>query len=70
VIGDQIVTIGASCVGENQPDHPIRVVEVRITPHTKRGKYRGGSTGPGSDGVLRIATSLLDMPAETIAMLY
>jgi len=70
VLGDQIVTIGTSTVGENRPDHPIRVVEVRTTPHTKRGKYRGGSTGPGSDGVLRIATNLLDVPAETIAVLY
>lgn len=70
VLGDQIVTIGTSGGGENRPDHPIRVVEVRTTPHTKRGKYRGGSTGPGSDGVLRIATNLLDAPAETIAVLY
>ena len=70
MLGDQIVTIGTSTVGENRPDHPIRVVEVRTTPHTKRGKYRGGSTGPGSDGVLRIATNLLDVPAETIAVLY
>ena len=69
-LGDQIVTIGKSCVGESRPDHPIRVVEVHTTPHTKRGKYRGGSTGPGSDGVLRIATNLLDVPAETIAVLY
>ena len=70
VLGDQIVTIGTSGIGENRPDHPIRVVEVRTTPHTKRGKYRGGSTGPGSDGVLRIATNLLDVPAETVAVLY
>ena len=70
VLGDQIVTIGTSTVGENRPDHPIRVVEVRTTPHTKRGKYRGGSTGPGSDGVLRIATNLLDVPVETVAVLY
>ena len=70
MLGDQIVTIGTSGVGENRPDHPIRVVEVRTTPHMKRGKYRGGSTGPGSDGVLRIATNLLDVPAETVAVLY
>ncbi|MEI7781477.1 MAG: hypothetical protein WCJ18_06080, partial [Planctomycetota bacterium] len=35
------------------PDHPIRLVEVRTPPGTTHSKYRGGSTGPGSDGVLR-----------------
>lgn len=70
VLRDQIVSIGKSCAGENRPNHPIRVVEVQTTPHVKRGKYRGGSTGPGSDGILRIATNLLDVPAETIAVLY
>jgi hypothetical protein len=50
-------SIGKSCTGENRPNHPIRVVEVQTTPHVKRGKYRGGSTGPGSDGILRIATN-------------
>jgi len=70
VLRDQIVSIGKSCTGENRPSHPIRVVEVQTTPHVKRGKYQGGSTGPGSDGILRIATNLLDVPAETIAVLY
>ena len=70
VLRDQIVSIGKSCAGENRPNHPVRVVEVQTTPHVKRGKYRGGSTGPGSDGILRIATNLLDAPAETIAVLY
>jgi IS4 transposase len=52
----------------NRPSHPIRVVQVQTTPHVKRGTERGGSTGP-SDGILRIATNLLDVPAETIAVL-
>jgi hypothetical protein len=55
---------------EARLDHPIRVVCVQTTPHTSRGKYRGGSTGPGSDGILRIGTNLLDVPAEIIALLY
>ena len=70
VLRDQIVSIGKSCAGENHPNHPVRAVEVQTTPHVKRGKHRGGSTGPGSDGILRIATNLLDAPAETIAVLY
>jgi hypothetical protein len=55
---------------QKQPDHPIRVVCVRIHPHTSRGKYRGGSTGVDSDGILRLATNRLDVPAETIALIY
>jgi len=55
---------------QNQPDHPIRVICVRVNPHTTRGKYRGGSSGVDSDGVLRLATNLLDVPAKIIAILY
>lgn len=50
--------------------HPVRVICVRINPHTSRGKYRGGSSGVDSDGILRIATNLLDVPAETISLIF
>jgi len=50
--------------------HPVRVICIRINPHTSRGKYRGGSSGVDSDGILRIATNLLDVPAETISLLF
>jgi len=70
VLGDQIVALGAYKQGDARPDHLIRLITVRISPHTSRGKYRGGSTGPGSDGILRIATNLLDVPAEVIALIY
>ena len=46
---------------------------MRCTPHRKRGKGKargGGQTGPTSDGVLRIVTDLLDVPAEVVAFLY
>ena len=69
ILSDQIVRF-PNGKGEAQLDHPIRVVCVKTSPHTSRGKYRGGSTGPGSDGVLRIATNLLDVPAEIISLLY
>lgn len=70
VLSDQIVTMGASSKPSARPDHPIRLVEVSATPHTSRGKYRGGSTGHSSDGKMRIATNLLDVPAELISKLY
>lgn len=70
VLQDAIVELGKSSKADARPDHPMRLITVKITPHVKRGKYKGGSTGPGSDGVLRIATNLLDVPPEIIALIY
>lgn len=70
VLSDQVVCIGQQRKAEARPDHPIRLVTIRTTPHTSRGKYGTGSTGPSSDGILRIATNLLDVPAEIIALIY
>jgi hypothetical protein len=70
VLSDQIVNIGQSGKKEARPDHKIRLVCVKCSSHTSRGKYRGGSTGGDSDGILRIATNLLDVPAEVIALIY
>jgi hypothetical protein len=69
VLSDQIVRFSNAKVNA-RPDHPIRLVCIATSPHTSRGKYRGGSTGPDSDGILRIATNLLDVPAEIIALIY
>lgn len=70
VLSDEIVLIGQSGKANARPDHKIRLVCVKCSPHTSRGKYKGTSTGPDSDGVLRIATNLLDVPAEIISLLY
>jgi hypothetical protein len=70
VLSDQIVNIGQSGKKESRPDHKIRLVCVKCSPHTSRGTYRGGSSGGSSDGILRIATNLLDVPAEIIALIY
>jgi len=67
VLSDQIVQMGK---GDARPDHPLRLVCVKCSPHTTRGKYRGGSSGVDSDGILRIATNLLDAPAEIISLIY
>ena len=58
------------CLGEttksadDRPDHPLRLVVVKTTPHEKR----GGAAGPASNGLLLIATNLLDLPAWIIAL--
>jgi hypothetical protein len=70
VASDQVVRLGLSKKEAAQPDHPVRLIMVRIEPHEKRSN-RKGNTGAGpSDGILRIATNLLDVPAEIVALLY
>jgi hypothetical protein len=66
VILDALVRIGEYKDAEDRPDHPLRLVVVKTTPHEKR----GGSAGPASNGLLLIATSLLDLPAWIIALIY
>jgi hypothetical protein len=70
VLSDQLVRLGQSKPPAARPDHPLRLVMVRVEPHEKR-SHRKGNTGAGpSDGILRIATNLVDPPAEIIAVLY
>ena len=69
ILSDQIVRFSNGKI-DARPDHPLRLVCIRCSTHTSRGKYRGGSTGPDSDGVLRIATNLLDVPAEMIGLIF
>ena len=70
VLSDQIVELGLKTKQSDRPDHPVRLVCVRVTPHVKRGGRKGSTSGPSSDGVLRIVTNLLDPPAEVIAAIY
>jgi len=67
---DALVELGATSKAEARPDHQVRLVAVRTTPHPKRGKTGGGSAGPASSDRLLIATNLLDLPAWIIALLY
>jgi hypothetical protein len=66
VVSDALVELGTS----NRPNHKLRVVLVKATQHLRTGGRHGGGAGPSSDGMLRIATNLLDVPAELIAEIY
>jgi hypothetical protein len=66
IVLDAIVNLGEYKGAKDRPDHPLRLVVVKTTPHEKR----GGSAGPASNGLLLIATNLLDQPAWIIALLY
>lgn len=74
VTQDQIISIGAGSKTEARPDHTMRLITIQAKPHRKVGRSqrysRAGSTGPSCDGVLRIVSNLLDVPAEIIALLY
>jgi len=67
VIGDAVIRLGWK---HQRPDHPVRVVQIRTTPHKKTGGRKGGTAGPASDGIIRLATNLLDAPAHVIADIY
>src|SRR5947207_882534 len=62
--------MGRNSKPQAKPDHPIRIVVIEATPHAKRGGRRGKTAGPGNKGTIVIATNLLDVPAEIIALIY
>jgi hypothetical protein len=71
VMEDIVVRMGMSGKTESRPDHPIRIITIEKKPHRSVGHYgRRGTTGPACDGVLRLVTNLLDVPAEIIALIY
>lgn len=65
IVHDALVQMGS----DESPDHPVRVVTLEITPHVKRSGHKGDA-GPANNGLLLIATNLLDVPAEIIALLF
>jgi hypothetical protein len=69
IISDEIATFSNGSV-KDRPDHKLRMICVRCNPHTTRGLYKGSSNGVNSDGVLRIATNLMDVPADVIALIF
>jgi hypothetical protein len=74
VTQDALITLGDGCKKAARPDHTVRLITIACEPHRKQGRSqryaRKGSTGPPCDGVLRLVTNRLDVPAEIIALLY
>ncbi|MCC7106225.1 MAG: IS4 family transposase [Chloroflexi bacterium] len=67
ILGDQIVWLG--CDGKRgELKQPLRVIRLACTPHRKRGKT--GRGGPEQGECLLVATDLLDLSAEVIALIY
>lgn len=70
VVQDALVQLGMGAKPAARPRHPVRLVVVTTTPHAKRGGRQGQTAGPPRKGQLLLATSLLDVPAEVIALRY
>jgi len=66
IILDAVVRLGEYKDTQDRPNHPLRLVVVKTTPHEKR----GSAAGPTSNGLLLIATNLLDLPAWIIGLIY
>ncbi len=66
VISDEIVELGWKAKHRTRPDHPVRLICVAVKPH----ESSRGWKGPHCDGVLRLVTNRLDLPAELIAEMY
>ena len=69
VLSDQIISLG-STNSKTKPNHPVRLVVIQAKPHKSKGRPGTGSTGQNCDGFIRVATNLVDVPAEIIALLY
>jgi DDE family transposase len=63
IVLDALVSLGEYKGVKDRPDHALRLVVVKTTPHEKR-------AAPASNGLLLIATNLLDLPAWIIALIY
>lgn len=70
VISDTVVQMGKSSAKADRPNHVMRFVQIEMKPHEQKTLKNGKKSGPECDGVLRIVTNLLDVPAEIIALLY
>jgi len=67
---DAVVRLGMGSKPAARPHHQVRLVVVVVQPHEKRGGRKGKTAGPACNGTLLIATNLLDVPAEVIALIY
>ncbi len=66
IVRDAVVRMGLNSKPGERPDHPVRLIVIEARPHAKRTR----AAGPGNKGTIVIATSLLHVPAEIIALIY
>ena len=68
ILSDQVVWLG--CEGKRgELKRPVRVIKVACEPHQKRSGHTGRG-GPEQGQFLLIATNLMDVAAEVVALVY
>jgi len=67
VVRDRVMRLGADSKSSDLTE-PVRVVEVTCTPHRKRGHT--GRGGPEQSETLAIATDLMEVDADVIALIF
>jgi len=66
VVRDAVVTLGVP--GASPMNHCVRIVAVQVTPHPRR--TRTGNKSTRTSDLVLIATNILDLPPELIALIY
>jgi hypothetical protein len=66
IVRDAVVNMGLTSKADARPDHSIRLIVIEAQEHEKRGRH----AGPANKGTIILATNLLDVPAEIIALIY
>ncbi len=67
VVRDAVVCLGEK-TKQRDLRQPVRIVEIACTPHIK--SHKNGRGGPQQGETILIATDLLDLPAEVVALIY
>ena len=69
LVRDGVVRFPGTSAVKADMDGPLRVVEIRCNPHRKTSGHTGRG-GPEQGEMLLVATNLLDVPAEVVALIY
>lgn len=69
IVRDVVVRFSGWKADAALEDRPLRIVEIRCKPRRTTGR-RPGDAGPTQGETLLVATDLMDVPAEVIALIY
>ncbi len=68
IVFDKKVRLGCNDKTKKQLSVPVRLIEIKCTPHRKR--YKIGRGGPEQGETLLIATDIFDLEADVIALIF